>query len=137
MGPREILQTSISAGRRPPASCAATFWGHWLSAAARRSAQHRRRRAARQGGQDRLELARCQRKNGGKWAGSIAQYLDWIARGKQVWAPHLRYKTLMGLLDMARYLQSEQALEVAANWAGWFHRWAAQFSASRWTTSWM
>ena len=34
------------------------------------------------------ELARCQAENGGEWAGSIPEkYLDWIARGKTVWAP--------------------------------------------------
>ncbi len=76
------------------------------------------------------ELARCQQENGGEWAGSIPPaYLDWIARGKNVWAPHYTvHKTLMGLYEMFALTGNEQALEILSNWATWFHRWTGQFS---------
>jgi hypothetical protein len=129
-GPREIPPDIHFGWETPTCQLRGHFLGHWLSAAARRSANTGD--AELRGKADKIvaELARCQRENGGEWAGSIpTQYLDWIARGKHVWAPHYTlHKTLMGLLDMARYLHSEQALEVAAHWAAWFHRWTAQFS---------
>ena len=58
------------------------------------------------------DLARCQAEHGDGWAGSIPEkYLDWIARGKPVWAPHYTvHKTLMGLVDMARLAGNQQAL---------------------------
>jgi DUF1680 family protein len=74
------------------------------------------------------ELARCQKENGGEWAGSIPEkYLDWIAHGKTVWAPHYTvHKTMLGLYEMAYYARSEPALEVLLNWGRWFQRWSAQ-----------
>lgn len=106
------------------------FLGHWLSAAAH---------AYRCSGDQELkakadavvsELARCQRENGGLWAGPIPEkYLDWLARGKKVWAPHYTlHKTLMGLVDMYRLAGNEQALAVLINFAEWFHRWSGQFN---------
>ena len=76
------------------------------------------------------DLARCQREHGDGWAGSIPEkYLDWIARGKAVWAPQYTvHKTLMGLVDMAKLAGSRQALEIADRWGEWFGRWTAQFS---------
>ena len=76
------------------------------------------------------DLARCQAAHGDGWAGSIPEkYLDWIARGKPVWAPHYTvHKTLMGLVDMYRLAGNKQALEVADRWAEWFDRWTKQFS---------
>jgi DUF1680 family protein len=106
------------------------FLGHWLSAAAKRYAATGD--AEIRGKADHIvaELARCQRENGGEWAGSIpAHYLEWVARGKQVWAPHYTvHKTLMGLLEMYALSGNEQALEIVTNWARWFHRWTSQFS---------
>ena len=65
------------------------------------------------------------------------KYLDWIARGKRVWAPHYTlHKTLMGLYDMYALAGNEQALEIlrqvgrAGSTAG-----PASSPASRWTTS--
>ena len=76
------------------------------------------------------DLARCQQEHGDGWAGSIPEkYLNWIARGKQVWAPHYTvHKTLMGLVDMARLAGSRKALEVADAWGEWFDQWTAPFS---------
>jgi DUF1680 family protein len=106
------------------------FLGHWLSAAARHCASTPD--PALRGKAEAIvgELARCQRENGGEWAMSIpTTYLDWIARGKGVWAPHYTiHKTLMGLYDMVAYLGSDLALEVLEKAARWFHRWTGRFS---------
>ena len=46
------------------------------------------------------EVARCQAENGGEWAGPIPEkYMDWLARGKKVWAPHCTvHRNMMGLV---------------------------------------
>lgn len=69
------------------------------------------------------ELGRCQAENGGLWAASIPEkYFYWIARGKQVWAPHYNvHKTFMGLCDMYRYAGNREALEIAVSFAKWFY----------------
>jgi DUF1680 family protein len=106
------------------------FLGHWLSAAAHLFANTGDLEL--KGKADRIvsELGRCQRENGGEWAGSIPEkYLDWIARGKKVWAPHYTlHKTLLGLYEMASLAGNEQAFEILLRWAGWFYRWTGQFS---------
>ncbi|MCU0521926.1 MAG: glycoside hydrolase family 127 protein [Anaerolineae bacterium] len=106
------------------------FLGHWLSAAARIYATTGD--AEVKGKADRVvsELARCQIENGGAWVGSIpTTYLDWVARGKPVWAPHYTlHKTLMGLVDMATYAGNARALEILERWAEWFYRWTGEFT---------
>jgi DUF1680 family protein len=109
------------------------FLGHWLSAAARIYASTGDVEV--KGKADRIvaELARCQEENGGEWVGSIPEkYLDWVARGKRVWAPHYTlHKTLMGLYDMYAWAGNEQALDIMVKWARWFHRWTGQFSRAQ------
>jgi DUF1680 family protein len=109
------------------------FLGHWLSAAARRCSVVAD--AELKGKADSIvaELGRCQQENGGGWAGSTPEkYMDWIARGKAVWAPqYTHHKTFMGLLDMAVLLGSDQALAVADEWADWFYRWSGAFDRER------
>ncbi len=106
------------------------FLGHWLSAAARIYAATGDTEV--KGKADRIvsELARCQKENGGEWVGSIPEkYLDWISKGKQVWAPqYTLHKTFMGLMDMYKLTGSQQALDVACLWSDWFHRWSGQFT---------
>lgn len=106
------------------------FLGHWLSAAAQNFAatQDAQLKAKADALIDRLAV--CQIENGGQWAGSIPQkYLDRIAVNKPVWAPqYTLHKTFMGLLDMYEYAGSGKALEIAENWAGWFHAWSAEFT---------
>jgi len=106
------------------------FLGHWLSAAAKRYAATADLEVKGKADHIVAELGRCQRENGGEWAGSIpAQYLDWVARGKEVWAPHYTlHKTLMGLFEMYALARNEQALEIISKWAQWFDRWTARFS---------
>lgn len=106
------------------------FLGHWLSAAARIVAATGDPELKARADHIVAELGRCQQENGGEWAGSIPpKYLDWIARGKRVWAPHYTvHKTLMGLYEMAALAGSAQALEIITSWARWFHRWTGQFT---------
>lgn len=109
------------------------FLGHWLSAAAFITANTSDQEIKGKADYIVSELARCQRENGGEWVGSIPEkYLDWVARGKPVWAPHYTlHKTLMGLWDMHAVGGNTQALEVLVKWARWFHRWTGQFSPSQ------
>jgi DUF1680 family protein len=109
------------------------FLGHWLSAAAMNAAatgdpEIRGKAEAVVDG-----LALCQQANGGEWLGSIPEkYLERIAAGSPVWAPHYTlHKTFMGLLDAYRHLASTKALELAQNWAKWFHRWTSSFSREK------
>jgi len=106
------------------------FLGHWLSAAARIYASTGDAEIKTKADRIVSELGRCQEENGGEWAGSIPpRYLDWIARGKRVWAPHYTlHKTLMGLYEMAACAGNDQALDILVKWARWFYRWTGQFS---------
>jgi uncharacterized protein len=109
------------------------FLGHWLSAASMHAAASgdREMRGKAEAVIDGLEA--CQKANGGEWLGSIPEkYLERIAQGAAVWAPHYTvHKTFMGLLDAYRYLGSSKALELAHNWASWFHRWTGPFSREK------
>jgi DUF1680 family protein len=106
------------------------FLGHWLSAAAMHCANTGDGELKAKADSIVAELARCQKANGGEWAASIPEkYLDRIARGHHVWAPHYTiHKTLMGLLDMYRFAGNSQGLEIAKAWSRWFLRWTAQFN---------
>ncbi len=106
------------------------FLGHWLSAAASLAANTGDQEIKGKADYIIGELARCQQENGGEWVGSIPEkYLDWVARGKRVWAPqYTLHKTLMGLWDMVAVGGNGQALEILVKWARWFHRWSGEFS---------
>lgn len=125
------LDTHIHGGWESP-TCALRghFTGHYLSASA--MIYHATGDTEIKGKADAMvdDLARCQAEHGDGWAGSIPEkYLDWIARGKPVWAPHYTvHKTLMGLVDMARLAGNQQALEVADRWGEWFDRWTEPFT---------
>jgi DUF1680 family protein len=129
-GPQTKSEDYHGGWESPTCQLRGHFLGHWLSAAARIYASTVD--VEIKGKADRIvsELARCQEENGGEWAGSIPEkYLDWIARGKRVWAPHYTlHKTLMGLYDMAAYAGNEQALDILIKWAKWFYHWTSQFS---------
>ncbi len=106
------------------------FLGHWLSAAAQTVALTKD--AELKGKADHIvaELGRCQEANGGGWLGpSPEKYLEWARQGRPVWAPqYVHHKTFMGLLDMHVFTGSAQALDLAVEFAGWFHRWTAPLS---------
>ena len=106
------------------------FLGHWLSAAARLYAATGDPEVKGKADKIVSELARCQKENGGEWAGSIPEkYLEWIAKGKPVWAPQYTiHKTFMGLMEMYKLAGNKQALDIAVLWAGWFYRWSGQYT---------
>ena len=99
------------------------FLGHWLSAAAMRYFEIGDEEILAKAKHVVHELKKCQDENGGIWVASIPeQYFYWIARGKQVWAPHYNvHKTFMGLCDMYRYAGCKEALDVAVSFAKWFY----------------
>lgn len=105
------------------------FLGHWLSAAAWMFEATGDARLEAKIRHIVNELLRCQIENGGKWAAPIPEkYLDWVARGKQVWAPHYTiHKLLMGLVDVYKLLEIPVALQVLEGLADWFFEWSGQF----------
>jgi DUF1680 family protein len=130
-GPRTRSGDEIHWGwESPTCQLRGHFLGHWLSAAAFMHANNGDQEVKGQADFIISELARCQQENGGEWVGSIpAKYLDWVASGKQVWAPqYTLHKTLMGLWDMYAVGGNSQALEILVKWARWFNRWTGQFN---------
>ena len=109
------------------------FLGHWLSAAAMNAAATGDREIRGKAEAIIDALALCQEANGGEWLGSIPEkYLELIASGRRVWAPHYTvHKTFMGLLDAYKHIGSAKALELAQAWAKWFHRWTSSFSREK------
>ncbi len=101
------------------------FLGHFLSAVAVRYYATHDEELLAKGNFIIHELHRCQIENGGEWAASIPEkYFTWIAKGKQVWAPHYTvHKTFLGLNDMYRYAHNNEALEVSINFSKWFYNW--------------
>lgn len=99
------------------------FLGHWLSAAAMRYFEIGDEEILAKAKHVVHELKKCQDENGGIWVASIPEkYFYWIAKGKQVWAPHYNvHKTFMGLCDMYRYAGCKEALDVAVSFAKWFY----------------
>ncbi len=128
--PRSKTEDIHGGWEAPTCQLRGHFLGHWLSAAALIAANTGDQELKGKADYIVSELARCQQENGGEWVGSIPEkYLDWVARGKSVWAPHYTlHKTLMGLWDMYAIGSNVQALEILLKWARWFHRWSGQFS---------
>lgn len=109
------------------------FLGHWLSAAAMHYAQTGDRELKAKADVIVDRLAACQEANGGQWAASIPEkYLDRIAHGHGIWAPHYTiHKTFMGLVDMYCYAGNETALSVADRFADWFYEWSGRFDRNQ------
>lgn len=106
------------------------FLGHYLSACAHGWANDGDAALRGRGESIVYCLAKCQREHGNGWVFSIPDtYLNWIARGKHVWAPHYTvHKTLMGLIDMAALCGCGEAKQVAVNAAEWFYDWTGRFT---------
>ncbi|WP_230398100.1 beta-L-arabinofuranosidase domain-containing protein [Novisyntrophococcus fermenticellae] len=106
------------------------FLGHWLSAAAVYCHAHDDSEVRAKADAIIAELAVCQKENGGRWVAAIPEkYLEWIARGRNIWAPQYNiHKLLMGLIDMHRLVGSRQALEVADHLADWFYEWSGKYT---------
>ncbi|MDR3708910.1 MAG: glycoside hydrolase family 127 protein [Capsulimonadaceae bacterium] len=103
--------------------------GHWMSAAAHICAQCVDPELAGKLTRVVAELARCQKANGGEWAGPFPEaYLQRIAIGENVWAPqYTLHKLLMGLLDTYLVTHNNEALTVLTKFASWFYRWSGQY----------
>jgi uncharacterized protein len=106
------------------------FLGHWLSAAAHIYASTGDPEIKVKADNIVSEVARCQQENGGEWAGPIPEkYLEWLGRGKKIWAPQCTvHRNMMGLIDMYVWAGNQQALEILVKWARWFSRWTSQFT---------
>lgn len=107
------------------------FLGHWLSAAAAFVASDNDFELKTKLDRIVAELARCQKLNGGEWAGSIPEkYMDRLSGSEYIWSPqYTMHKTLMGLVDAYRYAGSDQALEIADHLADWYIKWIERASA--------
>ena len=109
------------------------FTGHWLSAAAR-LIQCTGDEALRLKAREIVsQVALCQKENGGQWGFPIPEKrLLWLKNGKHTWAPqYVCHKVMMGLLDMYRYIQDQQALEVVLRDADWFVDFTKDISRER------
>lgn len=127
---REVPKDAHTGWESPVCQLRGHFLGHWLSAAAMRC--HAAEDAELRAKADAIiaELAACQNDNGGGWVGPIPEkYLDWIAKGKPIWAPQYNlHKLFMGLVDMYVYAGSGQALDVAERFADWFLDWSGKYT---------
>jgi uncharacterized protein len=128
--PMEMPQDAHWGWESPTCQIRGEFLGHWLSAAAHIVANTGDLEIKGKADFIVSEVARCQKENGGEWAGPIPEkYLDWLARDKKVWAPHCTiHRNMMGLYDMYAWTGNQQALDILVRWARWFHRWSGQFA---------
>lgn len=101
-----------------------TVCGHWLSTAALLYSETKDMVVKSRADEVVREIGRCQKENGGEWCFSIPEkYLLWLKAGKRTWAPqYVCHKTMAGLLDMYRFGENEQALEIVKRAADWFLR---------------
>lgn len=129
--PSHTLPEGIYKGwESPTCQLRGHFLGHFLSACAWGYAYMGSEELKGRGDHIVAELRRCQLENGDGWVFSIPrEYMEWIARGKRVWAPQYTiHKTLMGLMDMYRFAGNQLALVVAKDAADWFDRYSARYS---------
>lgn len=101
------------------------FLGHWMSAVAQTIART---------GDEELkyklnhvvdELEKCQKKNGGKWVGSIPEkYFELLKSDSYIWSPqYTMHKTIMGLLHAYEYAGIKKAKKILSNLADWYVKW--------------
>ena len=130
---RELPQDAHGGWESPVCQLRGHFLGHWLSAAAMHYAASNDHELKAKADAIIDELAECQKDNGGRWVGPIPEkYLDWIAKGKPVWAPqYTLHKVFMGLVDMYLYAGNTKALETADKFADWFLDWSGQFTREK------
>lgn len=114
----------------PTSHIRGTFTGHFLSAAALlcRHGEHGLLRAKAEYLVE--EIGKCQQQNGGQWAFPIPEkYVRSVREGKHFWAPlYVCHKVMMGLLDMARLLDSQRAFEILNGCTEWFAGFLAETS---------
>ena len=107
------------------------FLGHWLSAASRLVASERDEELQIKLNKIVSELARCQKRNGGEWVGSIPEkYFDLMAEPDYIWSPqYTMHKTIMGLVDAYKFAGNKQALDIIDKLADWYIKWAERMKA--------
>ncbi len=127
---REVPADAHTGWESPVCQLRGHFLGHWLSGAA--ICYHATGDEELKAKADAIiaELSNCQNDNGGGWVGPIPEkYLDWIAKGKPIWAPQYNlHKLFMGLVDMYLYAGSQQALQIADRFADWFLNWSGKYT---------
>ncbi|MGG5318575.1 beta-L-arabinofuranosidase domain-containing protein [Enterococcus sp. AZ072] len=101
------------------------FLGHWLSAAAKIYGATNSPVIAGKTEEIIAGLARCQQANGDGWVASIPEkYMQRMEKKQAVWAPHYTiHKTMMGLLDVYKYTNNEEALAILIQFSEWFIHW--------------
>jgi DUF1680 family protein len=132
--PGHTLPAGIHTGwESPTCQLRGHFLGHYLSACAWGWAYMGNDELKGKGDHIVRELRRCQVEHGDGWVFSIPrEYLEWVVRGKRIWAPqYTAHKTLMGLMDMHRFAGSELALTVAKDAADWFFRFSERFTEAQ------
>lgn len=77
------------------------------------------------------ELERCQKKNGGKWVGSIPEkYFAIMETDDYIWSPqYTMQKTIMGLLHAKLYADNDKALSIVSALADWYVDWVKMLDA--------
>ena len=108
------------------------FLGHWLSAAATLCAAGGKPEMKARVDYIVSELARCQKLNGGEWAGSIPEkYFSMMVPGRYIWSPqYTMHKTIMGLKDVYDRLGNRTAIDVLDKLADWYVRWVKEMQES-------
>lgn len=104
------------------------FLGHWLSAASALCAGGEKPELLAKVNHIVEELARCQKMNGGEWAGSIPEkYFAMMRPGRYIWSPqYTMHKTIMGLKDVYARLGNETAIGILDRLADWYVRWVTE-----------
>lgn len=104
------------------------FLGHWLSAAAMLIATENDRELKAKHDIIIEELQRCQKRNGGRWIGSVPEkYFEMLEKGEYIWSPqYTLHKTLLGLYHSALFAENKTALEILDGAAEWYLDWTAK-----------
>ena len=101
------------------------FLGHWMSAAAKLYALDSDNEIKLKLDRIISELADCQKRNGGEWAGPIPEkYFDIMAGEEYIWSPqYTMHKLFMGLTDAFKYCGSRPALDIIDKLSDWYIKW--------------
>ncbi|MED9903891.1 MAG: glycoside hydrolase family 127 protein [Lachnospiraceae bacterium] len=101
------------------------FLGHFLSAAASLAVTEQDGELKAKIEAIVAELKKCQELNGGEWVGPIPEkYFKKLENNQYVWSPqYVMHKLLMGLCDVYRDLQNEEALSIINRLSDWYMRW--------------
>lgn len=104
------------------------FLGHWLSAVSMLIATESDRELKAKHDIVIEELQKCQKRNGGRWIGSIPEkYFEMLENNEYIWSPqYTLHKTLLGLYHSALYAENKTALVILDGAADWYLEWTAK-----------